>query len=178
MRPGWPETNTNSLSLRARLAPFQVMLDLGRLVVLVDAEEADVEIVARILEVVRVAAVKGDLLLRGEDQPDVGVLFEAIKVILPALVERDHVAAQAGLVERFLLDLGHDGAAGREGLSALHVRLDRRLDALGHVLDAHQDVEFQIVALVFVGPGPGVEAVAVVIVLLVADLLQASAPTW
>ena len=49
--------------------------------------------------------------LRGEDQPDVGVLLEAIEVVLPALVERDHVAAQAGLVERLLLDRGDDGAA-------------------------------------------------------------------
>ena len=80
--PGWPETKTSSSSLRAVLAPLQVVLDLGRLVVLVDAEEADVEVVARILEVVRVAAEEGDLLLRGEDQADVGVLLEAVEVVL------------------------------------------------------------------------------------------------
>ena len=95
MRPGWPETKTSSSSLRAGLAPLQVVLDLGRLAVLVDAEEADVEVVARILEVVRIAAEEGDLLLRGEDQAHVGVLLEAIEVILAALVERDDVAAQA-----------------------------------------------------------------------------------
>ena len=81
------------------LAPFQVVLDLGRLVVLVDAEEADVEVVARILEVVGIAAEEGDLLLRGEDQADVGVLLVAIEVILAALVEGDDVAAAgSGLV--------------------------------------------------------------------------------
>ena len=73
------------------------MLDLDRLVVFVNAEEADVEIVTRIGEIVGVAAVEGDLLLGGEDKPDIGVAFEAVKVVLAALVERDDVAAQAGL---------------------------------------------------------------------------------
>ena len=59
----------------AVLAPLQIVLDLGRLVVLVDAEEADVEVEARVLEVVRVAAEEGDLLLGREDEADVGVLL-------------------------------------------------------------------------------------------------------
>ena len=97
-------------------APLQVMLDLGRLAVLVGAEEADVQVEARILEVVRVAAVEGDLLFGGEDQADIGVFLEAVEVVLAALVERDDVAAQPGLVQRFLLDVGHDAAAGQERL--------------------------------------------------------------
>ena len=79
VRPGWPATKTSSSSLRAVRAPLQVVLDLGRLAVLVDAEEADVEVVARVLEVVRVAAEEGDLLLGGEDEADVGVLLEACR---------------------------------------------------------------------------------------------------
>ena len=82
--------------------------------------------------------------LRGEDEADVGVFLVAIEVILAALVERDHVAAQAGLVERFLLDGGHDGPAGGERLGRLHVRLDGRVDARRHVLDRLQDVQFQV----------------------------------
>ena len=112
VRPGCPATKTSSSSVGARLAPLQIVLELGRLAVLVDAEEADVEIVARILEVVRVAAEEGDVLLRREDQPHVGVLLVAVEMVLPALVERDHVAAQPGLVERFLFDRVHHGAAG------------------------------------------------------------------
>ena len=46
---------------RRRPRSISDMLDLGRLVVFVDAEEADIEIVARILEVVGVAAEEGDL---------------------------------------------------------------------------------------------------------------------
>ena len=109
---------------------------------------------------------------RGEHQAHVGVLLVEVKVVDAALVERDHVAAQAGFLERFLLDLGHDGAAGGERLGRLHVRLDGVVDALGHVLDVHEDVEFQVDALDFLGVVAGVEAVADVVVLLVADLLQ------
>ena len=96
--PGMAGDEDQLSVLGARLAPFQIMLDLGRFAVFVDAEEADVQIVARILEIVRIAAEKGDLLLRREDQPHVGVVFVRVEVIQPALVERDHVAPQAGLV--------------------------------------------------------------------------------
>ena len=90
----------------AVLAPLEVMLDLGRLAVLVDAEKADVEIVARIREVVRIAAVEGDLLLRSEHQANVRVMLETIEVILPALIERDDLAlAGSVFFPRLLLDL-------------------------------------------------------------------------
>src|SRR5262249_44008405 len=46
---------------------FQKVLDLGRLAIFVDAKQTDVEIVARILEVVRIAAEEGHLLLGSEN---------------------------------------------------------------------------------------------------------------
>src|SRR5207249_4468622 len=52
----------------AGLAPLEVMFDLGRLVVFVHAEQTDIEVETRILEVVRVAAVKGNLLFGREYQ--------------------------------------------------------------------------------------------------------------
>ena len=57
--PGWPVTKTSRLR-RARLAPLKVVRRLDGLAVLVDAEEADVEVEARELEVVDVAAEEGD----------------------------------------------------------------------------------------------------------------------
>ena len=51
------------------------------LVVLVDAEERDVEAEPRVLEVVDVAAEEPDLLLRREDQPHVGVAAVAVEVV-------------------------------------------------------------------------------------------------
>ena len=79
-------------------APLQIMLRMNRFIVFVNSEEADVEVVARIFKVIRVAAVKGDLLLRREHQTHIGVALEAIEVILPALIQRDDVAAQLGFV--------------------------------------------------------------------------------
>ena len=65
--------------LGTRGIPAEVVLDLRRLAVFVGAEEADVEVVARIFEVVRVAAEEGDVELGGEDEPDVGVCFICVE---------------------------------------------------------------------------------------------------
>jgi hypothetical protein len=72
----------------ALLAPFQVVLNLRRLAVLVSAEETDIEVVAWVFEVIRVAAVKSNLLLGREDDADIGVAFEAVKMVAPALIKR------------------------------------------------------------------------------------------
>src|SRR5205814_3196678 len=74
--------------------PFQEMLDLGRLSVFVRAKNADIQIVTRILEVIRIAAVKRDLLFRREHEPDVVVALESIKMIGAALIKCDDVRAQ------------------------------------------------------------------------------------
>ena len=99
----------------AGLAPLEVMRRLGGLAVLVGAEQADVEVEPGVFEVVRVAAVEGDLFFRSEDEADVRIFLVAVEVILAALVERDHFAAEAGLVEGLLFKSGHGRAAGFEG---------------------------------------------------------------
>ncbi len=148
------------------------MLDLRRLAVFVGAEDADIEIEARILEVVRIAAVKGDLLLGREDEPDVVVTFVAIQIVDAALVERDHVGAKTGLVFALLLDLGDDVCPRLAGLVRGQAGLHARVHALGDVFDRHQDVQFEVGRLWFLRARLRVETVAHVIVLLAADLLQ------
>ncbi len=81
-----------------------MMLRPGGLAILVGAEEANVEVVAGILEVVGIAAEEGDGELGAKTEPDIRVFLVRVEMILPALIERDDVAAQAGLVGRFLLD--------------------------------------------------------------------------
>src|SRR5713101_7446562 len=76
----------------ASLAPFQIVLRMNRLVVFVNPEEANVEVVAGIFKIVRIAAVEGDLLLRSEHQTHVGVALETIELIQAALVKRDDIA--------------------------------------------------------------------------------------
>ena len=158
--------------LCAGFAPFQIVLEPGRLAVFIDTEKAHIEVEARVFEIVGIAAVEGDLLLRREDQADIGVFLVAIKMILPALVKRDHVTAQTGLIERLFFDFGHDLAPGQRRLR-LDAGLDRGIDALGHILNRHEHVQLQVDAFFLLVVGFGVEAVAHVVMVLVAELLQA-----
>ena len=157
-------------------APREVVRHPCWLAVLVGPKEADVEVVAGKLEVVGVATEKRDLLLRREDEPHVGVFLGSIKMVETALMERDHVAPQSGRGERLLLDLRHHLAAGGKRVGRRHARRDGPLHAGGDVLDRDEHVEFEVVALEFVGLGGRREAVAIVVVLRVAQLLQAIGP--
>ncbi len=156
----------------ARGAPFQVMLDLGRLAVFVGPKEADIQIVARVFEIVGVAAEKRDLLFRREDEPHVGVFLITVQVISAAVIERNHVAAQPGGVERFFLDRVHHGPPRVFGRLGSQAGLDRGCHSIGHVPDADQDVQFQVEAFDFLGPGLGLKALLQVIVLGAGKLLQ------
>ena len=66
--------------------------------VLVGPEEANVEIIAGILEVVRIATEEGRREFRSEDEAYVGVLLEGVEVVLSPLVERHHITTEASLV--------------------------------------------------------------------------------
>src|SRR4051794_19391795 len=107
--------NENQFVLgRAVRTPLEVMLDFDRFLVLVNTEETHVEVVARKFEVVRIATEKSNLLFRSENEPHVGVLLEAVQVVLAALIERRDVRSQTGLIERFFLDFRSD-IAPRQG---------------------------------------------------------------
>ena len=69
------------------------------------AEEADVEVVAGVLEVVRVAAEEGDVALWREDQPDVRVFLGPIQVVAGALESVTTSLPQARTLLRLLLDV-------------------------------------------------------------------------
>ena len=139
---------------------------------LVGTKKADVEIVAGILEIVGIAAKERRVELRSEDQADVSVFLVRIKMVLPALIEGDHVAAQARLVGRFLLDLGHRLPPGLLGRGVVQAGSHTGGDARGHVLDADQHIELEIGGLGLLVVGLGEEAVAVVVLVLRAELRQ------
>ena len=117
---------------RAGGGPAEVVLDPGRGVVFVGPEEADVEPVARELEVIDIAAERGRLGLGSEDEADIGVFLVPIEMVDAALIEGDDIRAQAGGVERFLLDLGEDRPPGGR---CLRTRRDGSLNSGGHILD-------------------------------------------
>jgi hypothetical protein len=93
-------------------------------------------------------------------------------MIPAALVQGHHVAAQAGLVLRLLLDLGHDRPTRLDGFLGVGRCRHRGIHAGGDILDGLQDVQFEIHALDLLGQGPGHEAVAQIVLLLGAELLQ------
>ena len=123
-------------------------------------------------EVVGVAAVERGLLLGGEDQLDLGVLLVAVEPVLAALVERDHVGAQAGLLQALALDLGDGRLLGLQRLDRVHALLDRGQHLGGDVLHGDEHVELEVGAGELFGRGGGVEAVGHVVLLRRGDLLQ------
>jgi len=71
--------------------PLQVVVGFDRLVVLVDAEDREVEVVAWIGEVVGIPTKERHLLLGREDEPHVDVLLVSVLPVLRALVHHHDV---------------------------------------------------------------------------------------
>src|SRR5437667_6039292 len=114
-----------------------------RLAIFIYAKECDIQIVARELEIIRIAAKKGHLKFRRKNQPHVGVFVETIKVIESAGVERDYVAADAGSGGTIFFDAGHGCLAGLRGGSVVHAGMDGGVDFVSDVGDLLNDIQFQ-----------------------------------
>ena len=163
-RPGAADGEHQLVLLGSLGRPGQV-LGPGRLAVLVRAEERDVEVVARIGEVVVVAAEEPRRLFHGEHEPNVGVLLVAVEPVLAAAVELDDLAPKARPLGRFLLDGRYGRASRLGGLAVAHPRLDRPLHPRRHVLVGHEHVDVDVGALQFLLRRRRIEAVTHVIVL-------------
>src|SRR5438874_11930007 len=100
------------------------MWRMNWLAVLVNAKKCDIQIVARELEIIRIAAKKGHLKFRRKNQPHVGVLFETIKVIQDAGVERDYIAADVGGGGAIFFDAGHGRLTNFGGVGVVHAGMD------------------------------------------------------
>jgi hypothetical protein len=160
----------------ASARPTQVVIEMSGLVIFVDSEESDVQIVARVGEVVGVAAEEGDAELRREDEAYVGVFFIFVEVVNLAGVKDHHVAAQSGRGGAIFLDLRHGGALRLRGFGGRHLRLHAGVDLVGHVLNAYELIEFEIGAFGLFGLSLGVEAGLDVVVAFGGKLLHASRP--
>ena len=146
-------------------APLEVVRRGGGLAVLVGAQERDVEVVARVGEVIGLAAEKSDAGLGSEHQPQIGVLLVAVEIEALARVELDDGASAAGFAGAGSLDAGDGGVALLKRPGGLDAILGRVGHLAGDVLHAGEDVGFQIRALELLLAGGGVEAVLDVIVL-------------
>ena len=112
---------------------------LHRLAVLVGAQQAHVEAPARELEVVRVAAEGCDARLGREHEAHIGVALVAVEELLAAVVERDRLALEAGVLLAGLLERGDRALAGLVG-GALVEPAGGGLDLGGHILHADEDI--------------------------------------
>ena len=157
---------------RAFRVPFQEMLGLGWLAIFVSAENADIEIVSRILEVIGIAAVERRLLFGREDDPHIVVAFVAIQIVNAAAIKRDHIGAQSGRVFALLLDRSDGSPARFARIVGRHVRANGALYPVGDIFDRHEHVQLKIGRLDFVLLGFRVEPVAHVIDFLAADFLE------
>jgi len=120
-----------------------------RLAVLVDPEYADIEVEARVFEIIRIAA-EERILFRGANTDDCRVALIAIELGTNALIQGDDVAAQPGLVPRLLFDLRDDAAPGVGRIASLG---HGGCHPLGDILDGLQHADLEVHALDFVGRG-------------------------
>src|SRR5262252_9447748 len=138
--------------------PLQVVVQMGRLVILIDAEEGDVEVVARIFEVIGIPAEEGDVKLRREHQADIRVLLVLVKVVDLPRIKGDYVATETSSSCAILLDLRHRGALGLANVCRRHAWLHSGIDLVGDIFNSDELVEFEVGTLRFFRLGLGVEA--------------------
>ena len=159
----------------ALCAPGQVVLGLPGLALVPDAEEGAVEVVARELEVVGVAAEEGDPLLGREDQAHVGEALVAVQVVLRAAVQGHDLAVEPAARLGRGLD-GGDGLAPRGVGLGRGEPLGRARDRAADVLDGPQDEQRQVRAGQLLRARGGVEPVAQQVALGGRELLDPIAP--
>ena len=169
---GVPGHEGEVAGLETGAGPLEEVLGLVGLAVLVDAEEGEVQVVAREGEVVGVAAEEGDLHLRREDQAHVGVLLVAVDPVLAALVEGHVLAGEATLLLHGLLDLLDLDLTGLLGVLLGQAGLDGLGEGLGDVVHGHERHQLQARHLDFLVAAGGGEAVLHVVGLLAAHALD------
>jgi len=156
----------------ALLGPGEVMGGLVGLIVFVNAEEAEIQIVAGPAEVVPVLAEGGHIVLRGHDQAHILVLLVAVDPDLPALVEIHRLTHQLGALGLGLHQLGQGLAAGSGRLLIGHFGKHRLGHFFRHVFHFEQGVEHQSWNLDFFSVALGHEPVFHEIVLGIRNLLD------
>jgi hypothetical protein len=79
---------------RPREVDPEIVRHLGGLAVLVGAQYREIEAPARKLKIIGIAAERGDIHLRREDEPHVIIALVLVEEVLTAVVKRDHLAGE------------------------------------------------------------------------------------
>src|SRR6266850_5156226 len=134
--------NKNQLAgFRTGLGPFEIVLYLHRLVVFVNSYQGHVDIESGKVEVVRVATKKRGLKFRHKNQTNICKFFISIEVVLPTLIKRNNIAAEASRLRRFGLNGVDLSASGGVGFDGRHTALDSAVNAIGHIIKTHEHVQ-------------------------------------
>ena len=146
------------------------------LAVLIDPEQREIQVVAGVSVVVRVATKGRDLQLWRRGQAHIRELAVAVEPVLAALVEGHGLAGEAGAGLLSLAQLCQRGAPGREGILVSRSLGDGGIHLGGDVFAGHQHHELQAWYLDLLSTAGGSEAVPHQIRLGAGDLGDA-APT-
>ena len=117
----------------------------GRFAVAIETQEGEVEVVARKIEVVWIAAEEGRLGFRREDKSHVIELVVDVELVETTLVERHHFAGSDRVLTRagHLFDARENGVSGRDKSLAL-TPADGRIDLGGDVGDRAEHVSLHV----------------------------------
>ena len=139
--------------LRRFRIPAQMVRRRHRLAVLIEAQQAEIEVVPREVEVVGIAAEEAGLELRREHQAHIVEAVEGVELVLPAVIEVDHLAVVfRRLGAGRLLDRGGRRRRRRHQIATGLARA-RGVHLAGHVVDRLQHLqEHARAALLFGGP--------------------------
>ena len=130
--------------LHSGARPLQVIIEVRRLAILVDPEEGDIQVVARIGEVIGISAKESNVEFGSEHQPHVRVLFILVEVIDLPRIKNHHIAAQSSCGGAILFNLRHGGALGLPGVRRRHPGLYSCVDFVRHVLNSDKLIEFKV----------------------------------
>ena len=125
-------------------APLEKIVGVEWLSVVVHAKQRHIEVIARIGEVIRIAAIKSGLLLRRKYQPDIRVRLVLIEPVFAAVVKRHHVGAKPGLVFALFGDRRDLCLACLQRLRIICNAFGCALHSRRYVLHSDQNVDLKI----------------------------------
>src|SRR5262249_16618371 len=124
--------------------PLEKMGSLQRLSVFVYTKESNIEIVARVGEVVVITAEESDLLFGSKYETNVRIFLKTIEPIFASAVERNDFAAQSCFIGRRLLDRRSCRFALFIGFLVRCSGLYGALNLACYVFIRREDIDFEI----------------------------------
>ena len=151
---------------RTLFRPLQIFGGLHWFIVFISSKQGKIQAIARVGEVVRIPAERGDGFFRCKHKTNIVVLFVLVQMVLTARVKGDHITAIPCPRVALLFDIGHVRFASFIGHFQGQGVGDTGLHFGRYIFHGKQNIDFQIRALFFLGVGTSQKTVDDVIVFL------------